>query len=236
MGNDSSTSTHGRDEQAANAELIRQALATPGGHLSIGRYGCTLYYARGCTLSSYDPDRLKAACLAAGLPVIDTRAAPIQHVAALALSGPLVAVGEPPDPEPWHTLTKAPLAYVAALSRAAGAEVRNLPTDGTAITAPGGAAPPAALDRRRFRRNAALVEAAGCEMASPGEPGLPHPGLTLLARCRLERDALMAEARTHHDIYGDCPHTEALVRQAREQHRTAMRLHRLAAQARQPLP
>ena len=60
--------------------------------------------------------------------------------------------------------------------------------------------------------------------------------LSMLARCQSERDALMAEARAHHDVYGDCPHTEALVREARKHHRTAMRLQRLAAQARQPLP
>ena len=77
--------------------------------------------------------------------------------------------------------------------------------------------------------DATLAEVAGRDPSPDSDP-------SMLARCRLQRDALMAEARTHHDIYGDCPHTEALVRQAREQHRTAMRLHRVAAQAGQPLP
>ena len=130
MDNDSSTSTQGHDEQARDAGLIHQALATTGGHLSVSRYGFSLHYGRGCTLSGHDPDRLKAVCIAAGLPVIDTRLAPIQRVAELALSGPLVAVGEPADPEPWHTLVRAPLTHVAALWRAAEAEVLNLPNDG----------------------------------------------------------------------------------------------------------
>lgn len=119
----------GGDATQDDAELIGRALATEGGHLSIGRYGTTLHYARGCALSGYDPDRLKAACLAAGLPVIDTRPVPIQHLAELALCAPLVAVGEPVDPQPWHALAKAPLAHVAALYRAAGAAALNLPTN-----------------------------------------------------------------------------------------------------------
>ena len=53
-------------------EYIASALRTEGGHLSIGR-GFTLYYAGGARLSDYDCERVKACCIAAGLPVIDSR-------------------------------------------------------------------------------------------------------------------------------------------------------------------
>ena len=51
-----------------DGERIRRALAVEGGHLGIGRGGYCLYYARGTTLSGYDVERMKADCVAAGLP------------------------------------------------------------------------------------------------------------------------------------------------------------------------
>lgn len=105
---------------------IARALATEGGHLAIGRGGYALHYDRGCTLSGYDCESMKAACIAAGLPVIDSREVPFDAVVKLAVSGPMIAVGEPAHPEPWHALSSAPLAVIAEAYRAAGAEVVNL--------------------------------------------------------------------------------------------------------------
>jgi hypothetical protein len=105
---------------------ISRALATDGGHLSIGRGGFTLYFARGAHLSGYDCEPVKAACIAAGLPVIDSRMVDFSAVARLAIKGPMIAVGEPSSPPPYHSLSYAPLTVVAASYRAAGAEVWNL--------------------------------------------------------------------------------------------------------------
>ena len=73
------------------------------------------------------PDRRREACIAAGLPVIDSRALPFEVVCDLAVRGPMVAVGEPASPPPWGAFSYAPLAAVADAYRAAGAEVWNLP-------------------------------------------------------------------------------------------------------------
>ena len=105
---------------------IAQALATEGGHLAIGRGGFSLYFDRGAHLSGYDCETVKAACIAAGLPVIDSRMVDFAAVAHLAIKGPMIAVGEPPSPPPYHALSFAPLAVVAAAYRSAGAEVWNL--------------------------------------------------------------------------------------------------------------
>jgi hypothetical protein len=110
-----------------DAERIRRALSTEGGHLGIGRGGFTLYYARGSTLSGYNVEPMKAACVAAGLPIIDSRMIDFNTALDLAVKGPMIAVGEAPSPQPWHSFAYAPLTYVAGLYRAAGAEVINLP-------------------------------------------------------------------------------------------------------------
>jgi hypothetical protein len=110
-----------------DADRIGRALATEGGHLGIGRGGFTLYYDYGSTLSGYDVEPIKAACAAAGLPIIDSRMIDFNTAMELAVRGPMIAVGEPPSPPPWHSFAYAPLTYVAGLYRAAGAEVINLP-------------------------------------------------------------------------------------------------------------
>jgi len=111
---------------------IARALATEGGHLSIGRGGATLHFERG-RLSGCAEDAIKTAAIAAGLPVIDSRNVPFDEVWALAVRGPMIAVGDPPSSPPYHALSYAPLAFVAEAYRAAGAEVFNMPppADGT---------------------------------------------------------------------------------------------------------
>ena len=108
-------------------ELIGRALQTEGGHLSIGRGGFALHFDRGATLSGYDCEPIKAACIARGLPVIDSHEVAFEAVVQLAVRGPMIAVGRAPDPTPWHAFSDAPLQVVADSYRAAGAEVYNLP-------------------------------------------------------------------------------------------------------------
>ena len=105
---------------------IARALVTVGGHLAIGRVGFTLWYDRGCRLAGYEVEPIKAACIAAGLPVIDSRSVPFEAVSRLAVGGPMVAVGEEPGEPPYGALSCAPLAAGPAAYRKAGAEVHYL--------------------------------------------------------------------------------------------------------------
>jgi hypothetical protein len=105
---------------------IEAAKRVPGGHLHIGRGGYTLHQG-GSQLSGYDCEAVKAVCIAAGLPVIDSRSVPFEAVAKLAVSGPMVAVDREPDPAPWHAYSYAPLRIVAAAYGRAGAEIFNIP-------------------------------------------------------------------------------------------------------------
>jgi len=107
-------------------DYIASALRTEGGHLSIGRVGFTLYYARGATLSGYDCESIKAFCIAAGVPVIDSRMVAFEDVVRLAVRGPMAAVAEEPSPPPYHAFSYAPLATLANAYREAGAEVFNI--------------------------------------------------------------------------------------------------------------
>ncbi len=54
----------------------------------IGRGRDTLWYDLGCRLSGYDVEPIKAACIAAGLPVIDSREVVFEEVCRLAVGGP----------------------------------------------------------------------------------------------------------------------------------------------------
>lgn len=107
-------------------ELIAHALEAEGGHLSIGHAGFTLFWKEGW-LSGYVADELKQACVERGLPVIDNRGVSFDDLVRIVISGPMIAVGRPADPAPWHALSHAPLAVVAAACRRAGAEVHNIP-------------------------------------------------------------------------------------------------------------
>jgi hypothetical protein len=106
---------------------IASALKTEGGHLSLGRGGFVVYFEHGSRLSGYDCDHIKACCIEAGLPVIDSRMVDFDEVVRLSVKGPMVAVGGNADPPPWHALSFAPLHVVANAYRKAGAEVFNLP-------------------------------------------------------------------------------------------------------------
>jgi hypothetical protein len=104
---------------------IARAKATNGGHLHIVRGGFTLCYGSS-RLSGYGPDHIKALCIDAELPVIDGRPAPIDLVAKISVSGPMIALNAEPDPHPRHALSYAPLGAVAAAYRKTGAEVFNI--------------------------------------------------------------------------------------------------------------
>ena len=112
-----------------NDARISEALRTPGGHLSIGRGGYTLYFNGSSRLQGYDCDQMREACVARGLPVIDSRIVPFDVVWDLAVKGPMVAVGRAADVAPWGAFSSAPLQAVADAYRAAGAEVFNLPKE-----------------------------------------------------------------------------------------------------------
>jgi len=124
---------------AHTAEVIAGALATAGGHLSIGHGGFTLHFRAGATLTGYDVEPIKAACLSAGLPVIDSRAVPFDVLFDLVVRGPMPAVGRSPCPPPRHALSYAPLEEIAHAMAMAGAEVSNIP----------GIAPGGAVQRKR---------------------------------------------------------------------------------------
>lgn len=118
-----------------HARYIAQALATEGGHLSVGRYGSTLHFSADARLSTPDSEDIKGECAAAGLPVIDSRPVPIERLADLVMRSPEVRVG-PERSEPhwrfaykptWGAFSFAPLEHVVELYRAAGAEVLNWP-------------------------------------------------------------------------------------------------------------
>jgi hypothetical protein len=69
---------------------------------------------------------VKACCIAAGLPVIDSRMVAFEDVVRLAVRGPMAAIGEEASPPPYHALSYAPLFLLANAYRAAGAEVFNI--------------------------------------------------------------------------------------------------------------
>ncbi len=117
---------HDRDYSAD----IAKARATPGGHLKIGRRAFSLHYLNAyggrSSLSGYDCNAVKQQAVAAELPVIDSRCADFDKVARLAICGPMICLGDVPDPEPWGAFSYAPLVAVAREYAAAGAEVYNL--------------------------------------------------------------------------------------------------------------
>ena len=122
-----------------NDRRISEALRTPGGHLSIGRGGYTLYFSESSRPQGYDCDEMNEACVARDLPVIDSRTVPFDAIWDLAVKGPMVSVGRAPDIAPWGAFSSAPLQAIADAYRAAGAEVFNLPED--QVAEPGTSSP-----------------------------------------------------------------------------------------------
>lgn len=126
---------HGQIEEAAAREgksmrshldTIRKTLATDGAYVSTGIGGTTVHYSRGCTLSScasLEHMAVAQVLVEIGLPLIDTTPVPNKW---RLVDLPLVAVGHEPDPEPWSSLSYAPLGAYAARARALGAVVVNL--------------------------------------------------------------------------------------------------------------
>ena len=110
-----------------DADTISRALAVEGGYLIVHEGSYTLAFGHGARLTGYAVERLEAACIAAGLPVIDTRMLAPGAAFRLAAGSPMIAVNEASDPPPWDSITWAHLRHVAGLYRAAGAEVSNLP-------------------------------------------------------------------------------------------------------------
>jgi hypothetical protein len=113
---------------------IARAMVTPGGHLFLGRGGgfSLAYegdYGGAASLSGWDCETVEAAAIKAGLPVIDSRDVDFDLVVLLELKGPMVAVAQESSPRPWHGLSYAPLAAVAAAYRKAGAKIHNVPVD-----------------------------------------------------------------------------------------------------------
>ena len=119
--------THAQAQATTQASYVRQALAVEGGHLFLGPNDAVLHFAPSARARGFPCEAIKAACLAASLPVIDCRAVPFGALYAVVVEGPMVAVGKSPDPQPWHSLSDAPLSHVAALYHAAGADVFNVP-------------------------------------------------------------------------------------------------------------
>ncbi len=103
-----------------HARMWREARDN-GGFLHLGRGGFTLHYSENARLQGYDCDHEKACAVIVGVTVIDTRAMPL-NAAARTLRFPMATMGKP-DPEPWHSMSYAPVAAVAAMYQAAGAAV-----------------------------------------------------------------------------------------------------------------
>ena len=110
---------------------IARALATAGGHLSIGRGGFTLHY-ENARIEGYDCDTVKAAAIRAGLPVIDSRSVPFTLVAKTSCGqGTDDRGGRRPAEvrRPWHGafLRAARGRSRGDIARKVGADVFNIP-------------------------------------------------------------------------------------------------------------
>jgi len=115
---------------------IRQALTFEDGHLFIGGGGPVLCFRNGARLTGIDVEAAKAACIAAGLPVIDIRRLDVETTIRVMHDEPRPGPGERVDARPFYGWAYGPLRTVAALYHAAGAEVVNMPD----VTGPGAGA------------------------------------------------------------------------------------------------
>lgn len=110
----------------SDLDVVRKTRANPGAYVSCGIGGTTIHYARGCTLSSHsslEHFAVAQVLVEIGTPLVDTR--PVERKHRL-IGLPLVAVGHDPDPEPWRSLSYAPLCVYAARAAGLGAQTRNI--------------------------------------------------------------------------------------------------------------
>jgi hypothetical protein len=129
---------HAHDRGAQRASIrsalrtIRHAKATVGGHVHIGRGGASVHYTHAgygaCSLAGYSLRHCSTALAAmvTGVPWVDTR--PVRDVGVI-MGAPMIAIGQPVDPQPWHGFSYAPLEAVFRHYAAAGAHVGNIALD-----------------------------------------------------------------------------------------------------------
>lgn len=109
-------------------DTIRKTLASNNAYISCGRGGTTIH-AKNMTVSSYGSLKHFATArvlIAMGVPFVNTHlvANPIQLIAL-----PLVAVGRDPEPEPWTSMSYAPLDVYLKRAQSLGASVANFKFD-----------------------------------------------------------------------------------------------------------
>lgn len=113
-----------RQSIKSNLETFRAAAL-----MTIGRGGWSIDYptrnGRASLQGHGDGEPYATICRRLGVPVVDSREAPIDKVARVAISGPMPAIGQAPDPAPWGAMSYAPVAHIVELWRQAGAKVWN---------------------------------------------------------------------------------------------------------------
>jgi hypothetical protein len=119
-----------------SVRTMRQALASPGGHVHIGPAGVSIEfvgsYGGSARLSGYGLDHVAIALplIALGLPAIDTRACEAREdFVEAVIRCPICAVDGKADPLPedgrWHGFSTAPLSVLIEHWRAYGATIIN---------------------------------------------------------------------------------------------------------------
>lgn len=124
----------GRIEEARRGErrLIRDSVRRlreardNGGWLTIARGGWALHYRHGARIEHYGglDQPIPQACLLLGIPIIDRTTIPDDSVIGT-LRFPMIGFAGHIDPEPWGSMSYAPLDYVARLYQGLGATVYN---------------------------------------------------------------------------------------------------------------
>src|SRR5690606_22151813 len=96
-----------------------------------GYGGTVLCFGPGSSLQSYDTSvgsPLALSCILAGVPTVDLTVVPCKlGLTQFVLRGPMVAVGEEPDPPPYQWLSRAPLTEWLDMAARLGAAVYNDP-------------------------------------------------------------------------------------------------------------
>lgn len=107
-----------RDSIKSKVETLRAAEL-----MTIGRGGWSVHCPTWSLQGDGDSEPYATICRRLGVPVVDSRAAPIDRVARASISGPMPAIGRKPDPAPWRSFDYAPLSAYLAVWREAGAKV-----------------------------------------------------------------------------------------------------------------